>query len=79
MRKIKKILNRTTTDTFDLDDKADLNREFYRTYDQQMYERAISEENPDEYEDEYDDTYDENTNTAELETESFIKLVKSFR
>jgi len=30
-------------------------------------------ENPQEYEDEYDDTYDANTNTFEVETESFIK------
>ena len=32
--------------------------------------------NPQEYEDEYDDTYDANTNTFEVETESFIKYIK---
>ena len=31
--------------------------------------------NPQEYEDEYDDTYDANTNTYEVETESFIKYI----
>ena len=58
-----------------MDNKEDLNRDFYKNYDEIMYKRAISEEHPEEYEDEYDDTYDENTNTAEMETESFIKFV----
>jgi hypothetical protein len=59
-----------------LDDKADLNRDFYKNYDAIMYQRQEKYgENPEEYEDEYDDTYDANTNTIELnlEPESFIK------
>ena len=68
--------DRNKTDEFDLDDKADLNRDFYKNYDAIMYERQEKNgENPEEYDDEYDDTYDANTNTIEqnLEPESFIK------
>ena len=48
--------SRSKTDSFDLDKKDDINREFFANYDHIMHAR----ENEMEYEDEYDDTYDEN-------------------
>lgn len=68
-------------ETLDLNRKDHLDREFYKNYDQIMYERECKELgiNPEsnmiaEYEDEYDDTYDDNTNANdEIEPESFIK------
>ena len=68
-------------ESFDLDKKGGMDREFYRNYDNIMYERECKELGIDpvinekvEYEDEYDDTYDANTNACdEIEPESLIK------
>ena len=68
-------------ESFDLDKREGIDREFYRNYDHIMYERECKELGLDpvkneqvEYEDEYDDTYDAVTNANdEVEPESFIK------
>ena len=67
------ILNRNRTDGFDLDNKDDINRDFYRNYDQ--YAKNLEQlERRYEYEDEYDDTYDSNTNANdEGQSEYVIK------
>lgn len=69
------ILIRNTTDAFNLDNKEDIDRDFYKNYDHIMFARQGTEENPEEYEDEYDDTYDDKTDAIEsLEPDEFIKF-----
>ncbi len=68
-------------ESFDLDKREGIDREFYKNYDHIMYERECKEMGLDpvknelvEYEDEYDDTYDAVTNANDdVEPESFIK------
>lgn len=78
------LLKRGDLETFDLNDKKELDREFYRNYDVIMHERELKAQGIDpktydenqEYEDEYDDTYDANTNACdEVEPEFYIKYL----
>jgi hypothetical protein len=63
-----------------LNDKSEIDREFFRNYDQIMHERMLKEQAElegnflNEYEDEYDDTYDDKaTANDEAEPYEFIK------
>lgn len=56
-----------------MDDKSELDRDFYKSYDDRIREKE-EQDMMNGYEDEYDDTYDEKTNANDNhETDMIIK------
>jgi hypothetical protein len=68
-------LYRNKADDYDMNDKSELSRDFYKNYDKIMNDR-YEQENAMNYEDEYDDTYDDNMDAGEADDDPESLLIK---